>query len=75
MMIAGFQSDRIVRRNFQSLLFVHLMRAKDLPQESNFIDRIFQGSQPDPYAIVDVTSTHGLDRAITKAAVSPPSYT
>lgn len=51
------------------------MRAKDLPQESNFIDRLFQGSQPDPYAILDVTSTKGLDRAISKSAVGPPPYT
>lgn len=62
---------QVVRKNFRYLLFAHVLRAKDLPQESNMIDRVLQGgsADPDPFAIVEVLSSHGQDIAVTKAAV------
>ena len=52
-------------------MFAHVLRAKDLPQEANLMDRVLQGgsADPDPFAIVEVLSSHGSDMAITKAAV------
>lgn len=52
-------------------MFAHILRAKDLPQEANLMDRVLQGgsAEPDPFAIVEVLSSHGEDIAITKAAV------
>lgn len=60
-----------MRKNFQYLLFAHVLRAKDLPKEANVMDRVLQGGsgEPDPYAMVEVLSSHGSDIAITKAAV------
>jgi len=48
----GFSSD-VVRNNFQNLLFAHIKRAKDLPKETNLVDRVMQGSSdPDPVATI-----------------------
>ena len=51
----GFSSDDVVRNNFQYLLFAHIKRAKDLPKETNVVDRVMQGSfDPDPVATIEV---------------------
>jgi len=51
----GFSSDDVVRNNFQYLLFAHIKRAKDLPKETNLVDRVMQGSSdPDPVATIEV---------------------
>lgn len=51
----GFSSDDVVRNNFQYLLFAHIKRAKDLPAETNLVDRVMQGSNdPDPIATIEV---------------------
>ncbi len=62
---------KVVRKNFRHLLFAHVLRAKDLPKEANLMDRVLQGgsADPDPFAVVEVLSSHGSDIAITKAAV------
>lgn len=52
----GFSSDDVVRNNFQYLLFAHIKRAKDLPAETNLVDRVMQkgSSDPDPIATIEV---------------------
>lgn len=48
-----------------------MLRAKDLPQEANIMDRVLQGgsADPDPFAVVEVLASRGSDVAMTKAAV------
>eukprot|EP00624_Nannochloropsis_granulata_P001701 evm.model.NODE_18335_length_53189_cov_28.322943.9 len=73
----GFQSDDLVRNNFKSLLLVHILQARNLPEErGGLIERALSGSSCDPYVITAVNNSWGADIAITKAknANSNPDF-
>ncbi|GAB5032425.1 Hypothetical protein NocV09_00901180 [Nannochloropsis oceanica] len=73
----GFQSDDLVRNNFKSLLLVHILQARNLPEErGGLIERALSGFSCDPYVITAVNNSWGADIAITKAksANSNPDF-
>jgi len=73
----GFQSDDLVRNNFKSLLLVHILQARNLPEErGGLIEKALSGSSCDPYVITAVNNSWGADIAITKAknANSNPDF-
>lgn len=73
----GFQSDDLVRNNFKSLLLVHILQARNLPEErGGLIEKALSGSSCDPYVITSVNNSWGADIAITKAknANSNPDF-
>jgi hypothetical protein len=73
----GFQSDDLVRNNFRSLLLIHILQARNLPEErGGLIEKALSGSSCDPYVITAVNNSWGADIAITKAknANSNPDF-
>jgi hypothetical protein len=51
------------------MVLVHLLRARDLPGETNLVERLLTGGQSDPYVVTEVKETRGADLAITKTKV------
>ncbi len=66
--LLGFQSDALVRRNFRALLLVHILKARNLPEErGGLLEKALSGSSCDPYIISSVNNSCGADLAITRA--------
>lgn len=66
-----------MRRNFKALLLVHILKARNLPQESGgLIERALSGANCDPYVVTSVPNSFGADVAITrpKAADRNPDF-
>lgn len=73
----GFQSDDLVRNNFKSLLLVHILQARNLPEEQGgLLEKALSGSGCDPYVVSAVNNSWGADLAITsaKTANSNPDF-
>lgn len=51
------------------MLQVHLICARDLPEEASFVERTLTGSDCDPYVITKVTSGDWSDIAVTEPKV------